>query len=91
MDVQELRWTQHECQEAGPVERTAGTEPDGTPEPERSAALVVRVWQPRSQELRARITHTQDLSGRNEVVLTTTDPEEVIREVQRWLRAFSRG
>ena len=73
------------------MEQTAGTEPDDTGEPERSAALVVRVWQPSNEELRARITHTQDLSGRDEVVLTTTDPEEVVREVQRWLRAFSRG
>lgn len=60
---------------------------------ERSGVLVVRAWVEGSAPagLRARITHSYDLTRNEQTMTTTATVEGVIAAVQAWLDALLSG
>lgn len=56
---------------------------------ERVAVLVVRAWtEGDPPALRARITRTDDISEKNDLVKVVTSPGAVRHEVDAWLNSF---
>jgi len=57
---------------------------------ERTAVLVIRLWyEPGApSRVRARITSTQDVSKRGELVTTAASRREIEEIVQAWLDVF---
>jgi hypothetical protein len=60
---------------------------------QRTGVLVVRAWLEEGAEvgLRARVTHTLDVSRRGEIVLVAATQEEIYAAVRTWLEAFTAG
>ena len=60
------------------------------PEPDRTAALAIRLWVESTSplEVRARIIATLDVSGKDEVSTTVATTEEIESAVREWLREF---
>jgi hypothetical protein len=58
---------------------------------EATGVLVIRVWMEdmRGTRMRARITHTLDVRGRDTTVTIATDPGEIHRTISAWLKAFA--
>lgn len=58
--------------------------------PKPTGLIVVRAWleDAGKRGLRARITHTLDLSRRYETVVVVATPEDVYAIVRSWLEAF---
>lgn len=62
--------------------------------PARTGVLVLRVWMegPGREAVRARITHTDDVTApENERALSAAGVEEVLAVVRAWLESFSHG
>ena len=55
-----------------------------------SGALVIRIWaeQGASVPLRARITHSNDIEGRERVTSTASSADDIERTVRTWLDSF---
>ena len=64
-------------------EGTGGVAGDG------AAVLVVRIWWERHEtpSLRARITSLLDVGRSDEHTVATTDQQEILAEVRRWVEA----
>jgi hypothetical protein len=58
---------------------------------EATGVLVIRVWMEhtRGPQMRARITHTLDVSGGETSVTIATSPTEIHRTITGWLDAFA--
>ena len=62
------------------------------PAGERSGVLVVRAWiEGRPPQLKARITHTVDLTGGEPSSATAASAAQIHAEVDRWLDALDAG
>jgi hypothetical protein len=57
----------------------------------RTGILVIRVWMERPAQMRARITHTLDVSSAREAVTTAMSPGQISEMVASWLDAFTAG
>jgi hypothetical protein len=50
--------------------------------------MVIRAWVEDDGRLRARLTKTLDVASRNEETTVVLGPDQVLAQVERWLRAF---
>ncbi len=50
--------------------------------------MVIRVWVEEDGGLCARLTRTLDVAGRDEETTVVLGPDQVLAQVERWLRAF---
>lgn len=57
----------------------------------KTGILVIRIWMERPAQIRARITHTLDVSTTREVVRTAMSPDQISEAVASWLDAFTAG
>ncbi len=57
--------------------------------PERVGVVVVRVWVEPDGGFRARITTTDDVAERDEVVTAAASPEAVLTAVREWLESVT--
>jgi hypothetical protein len=57
---------------------------------EKVGVLAIRIWveQASPHQLRARITSTTDVEGRNEVIATATTADEIEKAVGQWFHAY---
>jgi len=63
-----------------------------TAEGECSGVLVVRAWiEGEPPQLKARITHTVDLTKDERESVTASNTEQICDEVRRWLEALERA
>lgn len=58
---------------------------------EKTGILVIRIWMERPAQIRARITHTLDVSTTREVITTAMSPHQISETVASWLDAFTEG
>lgn len=59
---------------------------------DRTGVLVIRLWLEDGfdeRPLRARITHTLDVSASRSVETAASSEDEILTAVQGWLRAFA--
>jgi alkanesulfonate monooxygenase SsuD/methylene tetrahydromethanopterin reductase-like flavin-dependent oxidoreductase (luciferase family) len=54
----------------------------------RVAVMVVRIWIEDDGGFRARLTHTRDLSEREEASDVAGTPDQVVAAVREWIDAF---
>ncbi len=60
------------------------------PHPEAVAVLAIRIWveQISPLQLRARITRTNDVEGRDQVMSVVSTTDEIEETVRLWLHSF---
>jgi len=59
-----------------------------TPGTGRVAVMVVRIWLDDDGAFKARLTHTRDLSDRDQASDAAGTPDQVVAAVREWLDAF---